>query len=185
MINKTKKPIVRPLAPYAKHLMELTLSQTVKGEPIWPVQPELKSGFKRASLSYICKDHNIYIKKKLGADIPPFGLHDLRRTCRSLMEGLSVYGLVHAKAPLLALGHKASKIEETYNQWDYGNVLKEAYEVYERLVMAVLASESDDIVDIVQQFAEAEKIRIAKEKDSKVVDVADAFLVRGRGYKSA
>ena len=61
---------------------------------------------------------------KMG-DIPHFTVHDLRRTCRSLLAANGVAGHIAERC----LNHKVKGIEGVYNQYDYFDERREALEV--------------------------------------------------------
>ncbi|WP_345889207.1 site-specific integrase [Shewanella algae] len=58
------------------------------------------------------------------ADIDHFTIHDLRRTCRSLMSGLGIPGHVAERC----LNHKLKGVEAIYNRYDYLDERREAHE---------------------------------------------------------
>lgn len=169
--NKTGRPIVRALAPQAKNVIETAL-KTIKPNEIslWPKLENSKTGTGYTSMAYLCGTHLDYIKRKLGVEIPSFSLHDLRRTCKSYLEGLSGFGVIHPRMPQLALGHTFGGVEEVYNRWDYGDFIREGYEVYEQLLMHILATKETDMKTVVKDFV----VEYRKKKDgasAKVIDI--------------
>jgi integrase len=69
----------------------------------------------RAGKHIGCWNKPMRALRKLLPTTPHFVIHDLRRTCRSLMSRLGVYN-EHAE---LVLGHARSLIEETYDRYEY------------------------------------------------------------------
>ena len=173
-VAKIKKPIVRIIGSHAQKIMEQTLNTISSNETIWLYEEGKNCGQGRTTLSYISRGHIFYIKNKLHRDIPSFSLHDLRRTCRSLMTGLSAYGLVHADAPRLALGHVLTGVDKVYNQWDYTDLLREAYEVYEELIMYILSSEICDMKEAVKSFVKFYREN-KQNQPNNVVDIKSVY----------
>ena len=71
---------------------------------------------------------------KMG-DMPHFTVHDLRRTCRSLLASNGVPSHIAERC----LNHKLKGIEGVYNQYDYFEERREA--------LALLAEEIESVVN--------------------------------------
>lgn len=67
-------------------------------------------------------------------DIEYFTVHDLRRTCRSLLASLSVPSHVAERC----LNHKLKGVESIYDRYDYFEERKEAHLKVAELLKAVI-----------------------------------------------
>jgi len=70
---------------------------------------------------------------KMG-DMPHFTVHDLRRTCRSLLAANGVAGHVAERC----LNHKVKGIEGVYNQYDYLDERREALELLSSIIIPIV-----------------------------------------------
>lgn len=138
--TKTKKslavPLPNDLLPLFGRLKELSKGS----EYVFPAR-------KRSSRGYISDDtinHSLadlfgkVISKRKPSEnvlgqvgVTEFVVHDLRRTCRTLMASLKVRQEVAEKA----LNHNASNIVKIYNRYEYKQERKEAHEKVARLIL--------------------------------------------------
>lgn len=138
--TKTKKslavPLPNDLLPLFGRLKELSKGS----EYVFPAR-------KRSSRGYISDDtinHSladlfgkVISKRKPSENVlgqaggMEFVVHDLRRTCRTLMTSLKVRQEVAEKA----LNHNASNIVKIYNRYEYKQERKEAHEKVARLIL--------------------------------------------------
>lgn len=138
--TKTKKslavPLPNDLLPLFGRLKELNKGS----EYVFPAR-------KRSSRGYISDDtinHSLadlfgkVISKRKPSEnvlgqvgVTEFVVHDLRRTCRTLMASLKVRQEVAEKA----LNHNASNIVKIYNRYEYKQERKEAHEKVARLIL--------------------------------------------------
>lgn len=138
--TKTKKSLAVPLPDIVLPLFHRLKELSGASEFVFPAR-------KRSSRGYISDDttnHSLAAlfgkatsSKKAGrnvlgqAGVTEFVVHDLRRTCRTLMASLKVPQEVAEKA----LNHNASNIVRIYNRYEYKEERKEAHEKVAKLIL--------------------------------------------------
>jgi integrase len=138
--TKTKKSLAVPLPDDVLPLFNRLKELSKGSEYVFPAR-------KRSSRGYISDDtvnHTLadlfgkVISKRqpsknvLGqAGVTDFVVHDLRRTCRTLMASLGVRQEVGEKC----LNHNAANIVKIYNRYEYKEERKEAHEKVARLIL--------------------------------------------------
>jgi len=138
--TKTKKSLAVPLPNDILPLLHRLKELSKNSEYVFPNR-------KKSSRGYISDDtvnHSLadlfgkVISKKqpspnvLGqAGVTEFVVHDLRRSCRTLMASLKVPQEVAEKC----LNHNASNIVRIYNRYEYKEERKEAHEKLSRLIL--------------------------------------------------
>jgi len=76
--------------------------------------------------------------------MPPWTLHDLRRTGRTLMSRAGVSEDIGERA----IGHVIGGVRETYDRWSYADEKRSAFEALAGLVDLILNPQADNVVPI-------------------------------------
>ncbi|CDH31742.1 tyrosine-type recombinase/integrase [Xenorhabdus bovienii] len=118
--RRSKKPIIRPITPAAKELIEQAKTLNHGNEYLFIVS----SGgpFAKSSYNAIVK----YLNKKMASYLPDYeswSIHDLRRTMRT---GVSELTSPHVAE--IMIGHKLPGVWQVYDKHTYLNEQREAYE---------------------------------------------------------
>ncbi len=96
------------------------------------------SGFSKAKRRL----DSVIAEQQDGADIDPWRLHDLRRTCRSSMAALGVPEIVSEKV----LNHQPDKLARTYNVHEYRDEKRNALERWAQHVMGIVQPDTGKVV---------------------------------------
>ncbi|MDE9483734.1 tyrosine-type recombinase/integrase [Xenorhabdus bovienii] len=118
--RKSKKPIIRPIIPKAKELIEQAKILNHRSEYLFTVSGD--KPFARGSHVQIVRVLNKKMARNL-SDHTHWSIHDLRRTMRT--------GVSELTAPHVAeimIGHKLPGIWQVYDKHTYLNEQREAYE---------------------------------------------------------
>ncbi len=98
------------------------------------------SGFSKAKRRL----DSVIAEQQDGADIDPWRLHDLRRTCRSSMAALGVPEIVSEKV----LNHQPDKLARTYNVHEYRDEKRNALERWARHVTGIVRPVAGKVVEL-------------------------------------
>ncbi|PHM55846.1 integrase [Xenorhabdus stockiae] len=119
--RKSKKPIIRPIIPVAKELIEQAKRLNGGSEYLFVVgsgNPFLPVGGHASIMTMLNKKMSLHLP-----NCKPFSIHDLRKTMRT--------GVSELTAPHVAeimVGHKLPGIWQVYDKHTYLNEQREAYE---------------------------------------------------------
>ncbi|MCG3472546.1 site-specific integrase, partial [Xenorhabdus bovienii] len=118
--RRSKKPIIRPITPAAKELIEQAKTLNHGNEYLFIVSNG--GPFAKSSYNAIVK----YLNKKMASYLPDYeswSIHDLRRTMRT---GVSELTSPHVAE--IMIGHKLPGVWQVYDKHTYLNEQREAYE---------------------------------------------------------
>ncbi|MDE9534785.1 tyrosine-type recombinase/integrase [Xenorhabdus bovienii] len=118
--RKTKKPIIRPITPIAKELIEQAKKINLGGSYLFVVSNG--KPFSRGSYTNIVNTLNKKMANNL-SDYTHWSIHDLRRTMRT---GVSELTSPHVAE--IMIGHKLPGVWQVYDKHTYLNEQREAYE---------------------------------------------------------
>ncbi|MBC8955019.1 site-specific integrase [Xenorhabdus sp. PB62.4] len=119
--RRTKKPIIRPIIPAAKELIEQAKELNLGSSYLFAVRNG--KPFSRGSYTNIVLTLNKKMSKYFGDSYISWSIHDLRRTMRT--------GVSELTAPHVAeimVGHKLPGVWQVYDKHTYLNEQREAYE---------------------------------------------------------
>jgi integrase len=133
--NKTKVDLVRPLSASA-----LAVLPSRAGAFIFSIDGENAFG----SFSYFKRAFDRAVTAELGAALPRWTLHDLRRTARSLMSRAGV-SADHAER---CLGHVIGGVRGTYDRHGYHEEKRRAFEALAAMIERVLSPPGDNVVQM-------------------------------------
>lgn len=83
-----------------------------------------------------------FVTEELGQALPPFVLHDLRRTVRTRLASLRVSDLVAE----MIIGHGRRGLQRVYDQHSYEPEMREALELWSARLMSVIAPPPENVV---------------------------------------
>lgn len=127
--SKTDVAIKIPLVPLTQSIFNELKFMAGRSPYVFPARRSSKSGhvgpdtLNRAIGSLFGVDWGRKVEKKID-DVEYFRVHDLRRTCRSLLAELGVENHVAERC----LNHKLRGVEHVYNRHDYFNERKLAFD---------------------------------------------------------
>jgi integrase len=116
--NKKKQKITIPLTPYVLTLLTELKVYACRSIYVFPAKSKSKS-------PHISHDTLNHALNSLQHDLHHFTVHDLRRTCRTLLAALGFSKYMSDRY----LNHKLKGSEETYNRHDYINERLEAQKI--------------------------------------------------------
>ncbi|WP_340617936.1 tyrosine-type recombinase/integrase [Xenorhabdus entomophaga] len=119
--RKTKRPIIRPIIPAAKELIEQAKKLNLGSSYLFVVGNG--KPFSRGSYTNIVSTLNKEMSKYFGESYVSWSIHDLRRTMRT---GVSELTPPHVAE--IMIGHKLPGIWQVYDKHTYLNEQREAYE---------------------------------------------------------
>lgn len=131
---------------HAIPLSEAALKVLPKGKGFLFSTTDGKKAFSNFSPAKVKLDQKIAsIRKAEGrAKMPPWTLHDLRRTGRTLMSRAGVSD-DHAER---AMGHKIGGVRGTYDRYEYLDEKRKAFEALAQLVALILEPPAGNVVQI-------------------------------------
>jgi len=131
--NKVKLPLVRPLSPQAKAILD--------NRPVVDGCPYYFTTEGRTAVAASTRAKELLDE---ASGVSNWRLHDLRRTARSLMSRAGV-SREHAEE---CLGHKKKLIVGTYDQHDYYNEKKRAFEKLATQLKLILNQPKGNVVSL-------------------------------------
>lgn len=138
--SKNKEIIPRPLIPPVVTLFERAMELSAHKSYLFTNArydregEELKSGF----MLTLPKNLGVWLEKNEGVVFENWSAHDLRRTCRSMIEKHVDKEDVAEKC----LGHKLEGIKDTYNKYHFLGEMRAAYTALYEEVMGIVNAET-------------------------------------------
>ncbi|QTL35840.1 tyrosine-type recombinase/integrase [Pseudoalteromonas viridis] len=129
--EKIGAPIMRPLIKPAIDLIELAM-QMSKSTYLFPAngQEELATnGFDTT----IPNNVKIWARRSLGVEMEHWSMHDLRRTMRTRMSAITTQEVAE-----LMIGHSKKGLDAIYNQYQYLDEMRHAYDVWYQQLEAII-----------------------------------------------
>jgi integrase len=135
--TKTGMPQDIPLAAAVQEWLEELKVRACDSDYVFPARRSSKR-------PHVSPDTVNFALAKLPHGLPPFTIHDFRRTARTLLASLGVSSEVAERC----MNHKLRGVEGTYNVHDYFDERKAALFQLASLVVAVQKADESNVVPI-------------------------------------
>lgn len=131
----TKKPLVRPIIPEAREMLE-TLFEISKGSRLLITMEKEDKPIQDGSINYIPVYIRSAAERNLGIKMGKWTMHDLRRTARTNFSDLTEPHIAE-----IMLGHRLPGVWQVYDKSTYIDEQRRAYSLWWARVMAIVYGE--------------------------------------------
>lgn len=132
--KKTGRPIVRPIIPEFEPLIRDAMLMSRRKDRLFSNEGNTGELGSRAVLSFAPRLTDS-VKKRYGVEMPPWSLHDLRRTARTHFSQLAQPHIAE-----IMLGHTLPGVWRVYDKHDYLDEQAEAYRAWHQRLMDIVAT---------------------------------------------
>lgn len=122
-------PILRPLIKPAIQLIDLAM-QMSKSNYLFPVDGRAATNGFDTTIPYNVR---VWASRYHGTEMEHWSMHDLRRTMRTRMSAITTQEVAE-----LMIGHSKKGLDAIYNQYQYLNEMREAYEIWYQQLNAII-----------------------------------------------